>query len=129
MLYLPITKGWILSRMASRVYLVCAPLAITLFGILFAILAALAVSGVRSLTDVPLAASLVRVLVFPGVCGTAIVSIAMWYFWFSFDRSSWARKAFWFLPLYFTFCFPSVLHSITSLFTAAKSQLRRSEIV
>lgn len=110
MLYLPITKGWILSRLGSRVYLVCALLAIALFGILFAAFAAVTVSGVRSLTDVPLAASLVRVLVFPGVCGTAIVSIAMWYFWFSFDRSSWARKAFWFLPLYLLLPIGPALH-------------------
>jgi hypothetical protein len=25
----------------------------------------------------------------------------MWYFWFTFDKSSWGRKALWFLPLYF----------------------------
>jgi hypothetical protein len=101
MLYLPITQGWIVSRVASRIYLVCALLAIALFGTLVAAFAAGAVSGIRSLADVPLAESVVRVLIFPEVCGAALLTVAMWYFWFTFDRSTWAKKAFWFLPLYF----------------------------
>jgi len=100
MLYLPITKSWILSALASRVYFVCALLAMALFGILIATSIAVAVSGVRSLADVPSTLSLVKALIFPGVCGTALLSTAMWYFWFTFDRSSWKRKAFRFLPLY-----------------------------
>jgi len=64
MLYLPITKSWILSRMAKPHLLVCALLAIALFGILFATFAAVIVSGLRSLTDVPSAAVLVKVLGF-----------------------------------------------------------------
>ena len=99
-LYLPITKSWILSALASRVYFACALLAMALFGILIATSIAVAVSGVRSLADVPSTLSLVKALIFPGVCGTALLSTAMWYFWFTFDRSSWKRKAFWFLPLY-----------------------------
>lgn len=97
---LPITKSWILSPLASRVYFACALLAMALFGTLLATSIAVAVSGVRSLTDVPSTLSLVKALIFPGVCGTALLSTAMWYFWFTFDRSSWKRKAFWFLPLY-----------------------------
>ncbi len=100
MLYLPITKSWILSALASRVYFACALLAMALFGILIATSIAVAVSGVRSLADVPSTLSLVKALILPGVCGTALLSTAMWYFWFTFDRSSWKSKAFWFLPLY-----------------------------
>ena len=29
------------------------------------------------------------------------MTVAMWYFWFNFDKSSWARKALWAVPLYF----------------------------
>ena len=101
MSYLPITKGGIVSPSARRIYFICALLAIGLFGTLLATFTAVGVSGVRSLADVPSAEFLVKVLLFPGVCGTALLSLAMWYFWFTFDRSSWARKAFWLLPLYF----------------------------
>jgi len=61
----------------------------------------MAVSGLRSLADVPSALLLVKVLILPEVFGTALLSIAMWYFWFTFDRCSWLRKAIWLPPLYF----------------------------
>jgi hypothetical protein len=71
-----------------------------LFGALIAILLAMGFSGVNSLSAFPLALSIARVVLFPGVFGSATLSIGMWYFWFNFDKSSWASKAFWFLPLY-----------------------------
>jgi hypothetical protein len=101
MFHLPITKSWILSPLASRIYLVCALLAVALFGTLIAAFLAIRVSGLRSLADVPSALLLVKVLILPEVFGTATLSIAMWYFWFTFDRSSWLKKALWFSPLYF----------------------------
>ena len=102
MLYLPITKSWIISRTARAIYLTCAVLACTLFGALIAILLAMGFSGVNSLSAFPLALSVPPGFpsVLPGALGSATLSIAMWYFWFNFDKSSWARKAFWFLPLY-----------------------------
>src|SRR5216683_5374761 len=100
MLYLPITKDWIVSPLARRIYLGCAILAIALFGTLVAVSAAMVASGVRSLAGAPAVVSIVKMLLFPEVLGTAALSIAMWYFWFSFDRSSWIRKACWFPPLY-----------------------------
>jgi hypothetical protein len=72
-----------------------------LFGSLFAVLFAMGVSGVNSLSAFPLALSVARAILLPGIFGSATVSIAMWYFWFNFDKSSWVRKAFWALPLYF----------------------------
>jgi len=100
MLYLPITKSWIISRSARAIYQTCAVLACTLFGALIAILLAMGFSGVNSLSAFPLALSVARAIILPGVLGSATLSIAMWYFWFNFDKSSWASKAFWFLPLY-----------------------------
>ena len=101
MIYLPITKSWIISRTVRIVYFVCSVLACMLFGSLFAVLFAMGVSGVNSLSAFPLALSVARAILLPGIFGSATVSIAMWYFWFNFDKSSWVRKAFWALPLYF----------------------------
>src|SRR6202011_6387911 len=101
MLYLPITKSWIISRTARTVYFVCAVLAWMFLGALFAILLAMGFSGVDSLSAFPLALSIARAVLLPGVLGSATLSIAMWYFWFNFDKSSWLRRAFWALPLYF----------------------------
>jgi hypothetical protein len=41
-----------------------------------------------------------RLLLFPAMLGTSVLTIAMWYFWFGFDRSSWVKKALWCLPLF-----------------------------
>jgi hypothetical protein len=100
MLYLPITRGWIISRAARRVYFVCGIAAFSLFGVFIASLAALGAAGVSSLEAFPTAALVVRILLWPGIVGTALLSIAMWYFWLSFDNSAWLRKAIWFVPLY-----------------------------
>lgn len=101
MLYLPITKNWIISRNAKIVYLVCAVMACMLFGALFAILAAMAFSGIESLAAFPPVLRIAVAILLPGVIATAILTVAMWYFWFGFDKSSWIKRAVWFLPLYF----------------------------
>jgi hypothetical protein len=101
MLYLPITKNWIISRAARTLYLACALLAFAFFGALFAISLAMAFSGVRSLSPFPPALVIAKAVLLPGVLGTATLTVAMWYFWLTYDKSSWLRKAFWFLPLYF----------------------------
>lgn len=101
MLYLPITKAWIVSPAARRVYLVCALAAFSLFGVLIGSRTALRFAGANSFVVSPIAALTVRFLLWPGILGTATLSIAMWYFWFSFDDSSWIKKAIWFFPLYF----------------------------
>jgi hypothetical protein len=100
MLYLPISRGWIISRTARRIYFACALAAFSLFGVWVASLTALRTAGVSSLDAFPAAALVIQVLLWPGIVGTALLSIAMWYFWFEFDNSAWLRKALWFLPLY-----------------------------
>jgi hypothetical protein len=100
MLYLPIRRGWIISRVASRLYFVCALAALSLFGVFIASVAALGAAGAPSLDAFPAAALVVRILLWPGILGTALLSIAMWYFWFGFDNSGWISKAIWFVPLY-----------------------------
>jgi len=100
MLYLPIKKTWIVSLVARKVYFVCALAACSLFGVLFAARMAMRTAGFSSLERSPDAALLVRILLWPGVLGTALLCVAMWYFWFSFDDSGWLKKALWFVPLY-----------------------------
>ena len=100
MLYLPITKNWIVSPLARRVYMVCALLSLALIGTMMGTRAAMLASYPSSLSTSPLALALLRTMLFPAAIGTATLSIAMWYFWFNFDRSSWLRKMVWFLPLY-----------------------------
>lgn len=89
-----------MSLTARRIYFVCALLAISLPAVFIATRMALDTSGISAISAVPIAALVVRWLVFPGILGTAVLSVAMWYFWFSFDRSSWGKKMMWFLPLY-----------------------------
>jgi hypothetical protein len=100
MLYLPIKKAWIVSRVARRLYLICAVLAMSLFGGVIASRMALTASGVASFSASQAAVLLIRILLWPGIVATALLSIAMWYFWFGFDNSGWIRKTAWFLPLY-----------------------------
>jgi hypothetical protein len=70
-----------------------------LFGVIFAVRYALALSGVPTLEASPNAALVARIFLWPGMLGTGLLTIAMWYFWFSYDNSGWLKKA-WFLPLY-----------------------------
>jgi hypothetical protein len=100
MLHLPITKEWIISRAARRVYFACAIAAFSLFGVLLASHAALAAAGFRSFAGFPTAALVIRVLLIPGIAGVALLSVAMWYLWFSFDNSGWVKKTVWFVPLF-----------------------------
>jgi len=109
-LYLPINKDWIISRTARRVYLVCAILSFSLIGTVFASKMALLESGSPSLSASPGAAVLVKFLLWPGILGTALLSTAMWYYWFEFDTSGWVRKAIWFGPLYIFFGFGPALY-------------------
>ena len=101
MLYLPIKKTWIISRVARRVYFVCALAAFSFFGVLVASVAAFRASGHASPEGIEFAAFSVRLLLWPGLIGTALLSVAMWYFWLGFDNSGWLKKAIWIVPLYF----------------------------
>jgi hypothetical protein len=97
MLYLPISRSWLVSSTAQRIYFVSALLVVALLATLIGVNAALVASGARVLT--PTASVLVRVLLFPGIAGEAVLWVAMWYFWFTFDRSHYLKKAVWFFFL------------------------------
>ncbi len=103
MLYLPVKRSWIISRSAFRVYFACTLASIVALGTIFATKLAMRFAGISTLEVAPPAAWIVRALLWPGIFGMAILSVAMWYFWFTFDQSGWLKRAIWFLPLYFLF--------------------------
>ncbi len=98
MLYLPITRSWMLSRTARNIYFSCALLTVGLLGTIFATRLAMSVTGVTGLT--PQARALVRALLFPETLGSAVLWISMWYFWFGFDSSNYITKALCFALLF-----------------------------
>jgi hypothetical protein len=100
MLILPISRAWMDSRAARSVYLICSVLALALSGTLMGTRAAQAAIGSHALP--PATAAILRVLLVPEVIGSALLWVAMLYFWFNFDRSSLLKRALWF-P--FIFCF------------------------
>src|SRR5258708_30893037 len=99
MLYLPITRSWLFSQTAQRIYFVSALLALALIATLVGVRIAMAPAGTRAL--VPPASSVVRTLRYPEVAGEAVLWGGMWYFWFGFDSSHYFKKAIWFVGLFF----------------------------
>jgi len=49
----------------------------------------------------PDARSVVKLILFPGILGAAVLWVAMWYFWFGFDRSHYLVKTLSFVLLFF----------------------------
>jgi len=93
-----ISKSWILSKVAQRVYFCSALLAIAEFGLIIAVNTALVAAGVAELRGG--ARTLVHILILPAIVGTAILFVAMLYFWFGFDKSNWLKRACWFFGIY-----------------------------
>lgn len=91
-----ISREWIVSHSARRIYRVGAALSL---GLLVMTLAAplLADRGLMPTTGIGV--SLVRLFVLMAIVGAATTWIAMEYFLFGFDDSSALKKVFWFLLL------------------------------
>ena len=106
MLFLPISRSWLFSRIAQRVYLVSALLALALIATRIGVHTAIGAAGTSALNAS--AASVVRMLLLPEIFGLAILWIGMWYFWFSFDRSHYLQRAIWFALLFFLVPFSTV---------------------
>jgi hypothetical protein len=107
MMILPITRSWLDSRTARRVYLVCSVLALALA----------MTQGIGRQTLPPTTATIFRLVLFPEVVGTALLQVAMLYFWFGFDQSSWLKRALWF-P--FLFLFIPLTHALYYFFVYRK---------
>jgi hypothetical protein len=108
MLYLPISRSWLFSQTAQRIYFACSLLVFAFIGTLIGVRMAMAASGARSLAGP--ASSLVRMVLYPEVMGVAVLWIGMWYFWFGFDTSHYLKKAVWFVLLGFLAPFGTVLY-------------------
>jgi hypothetical protein len=108
MLYLPISRSWLLSETARRIYLVSALLALALIATLIGVRTAMAAAGTRALT--PSASLVVRILLLPGIVGEALLWAGMWYFWFGFDRSHYLKRAAWFLLLFLLAPFGTIFY-------------------
>jgi len=88
-----ISKEWIVSDTARRIYLTTASLSFGLL-LMFVVLAFL---GHIPAPVLPL----IKLFLLAGVFGTAVALVAMEYFLFGFDTSSSFKKAFWFLAMLF----------------------------
>jgi hypothetical protein len=108
MLYLPISRSWLVSPVARRIYLLCALLALGLIATEIGLHMAMSAAGTGKLT--PAAALFVRTLLYPEIVGTALLWIAMWYFWFGFDSSHYLKKALWFVALFFLAPFGTLVY-------------------
>jgi hypothetical protein len=108
MLYLPISRSWLFSTTARRIYFVSALLALALIATLLGVHMAMAAAGMRALT--PSASTLVRMILFPEIVGEAVLWVGMWYFWFGFDRSHYLKKAVWFVLLFLLAPFGTIFY-------------------
>jgi hypothetical protein len=96
---LRVSEAWVLSTTARRVYLICAIGSIYFIGLYLGVISAIAAAGAASLRNSPLLATVLRLSFVPGIVATATLWVAMWYYWFGFDKSHWAKKTLWFLLL------------------------------
>jgi hypothetical protein len=96
-LYLPIRRSWLFSIAAQRTYFMCAVLSVAFVATKVGVRVAMTAFRISALD--PRSAFLVRGLLYPEILGTALLWIAMLYFWFGFDKSHYIQKAFWFVCL------------------------------
>ena len=91
--YYYISKEWMLSTTAQRVYRVAASLSVALFFLWIGLLMA---------GGIPLAQRpLMRALLFPCVLGAGVTIVAMEYFLFGFDNSPAGKRVIWFVVMIF----------------------------
>lgn len=108
MLILPISRSWIVSRAAERVYMISAVLSLALSGTVLGTRIAQIVLHANRLPE--RTGTIVGIVLVPEVLGAAILWAGMLYFWFGFDESHWLARAFWFL------CLCSILPLFWSLY-------------
>src|SRR4030088_2121657 len=95
MIYVSISRSWLFSRAAQRVYFVCVLLDLALLATRIGIIAAVTVARVSMLPPVTLL--IVRILLFPEVVGSALLLVGMSYCWFGFDRARYRSRLLWYV--------------------------------
>jgi hypothetical protein len=95
-----IKREWLTSNTARAVFIASAIFEIFLLvaAVVF-IMLTIAVEE-ASLTNSPHLAMIVRYSIFPGVLGTAILWVGMWYFWFIFHPAEKISSSLWFFVLW-----------------------------
>jgi hypothetical protein len=91
MLYLPLTKAWIISKPAKYVYLLASVLALALFAFVIAMFFAYEFLGREAVRGSSAFALLNTAIVLPGVLASALIWVAMWYHWFQYYRPDGSR--------------------------------------
>jgi hypothetical protein len=92
MMHLSISRNWLFSRTAQRVYLACAILDLALLGTRMGIAAAMNATGIFMLP--PTARMVLGVLFVPEVVGTALLTVGMTYCWLGLG-GSYGKKLLW----------------------------------
>jgi hypothetical protein len=120
MMNLPITKEWIISPFARRLYMLTS-----LFSLAFSVfLIAMKAIGSQAASDITKSVPMfliLRMVTFVGVLTTAITWVSMLYFWFEFDKSGSVKKAVWFVVLMIAapacpfYCLTTYRHSQVSM--------------
>jgi hypothetical protein len=98
MMHVSISRTWLFSRTAQRVYLLCAILNLALLATRIGVVAAMASAGISTLP--PTAALLVKGFLFPEIAGSAVLFVGMSYCWLGFS-GSYKKKVLWLVLLYF----------------------------
>jgi len=88
MMYVRISRNWLFSPTAQRVYLLCAILNLALLATRIGIVAA----GVS--TPSPTTVLLLKGFLFPEIVGSAVLFVGMSYCWLGFG-GSYTKKGFW----------------------------------
>ena len=96
MMYVSISRDWLFSPTAQRVYLICAILNLALLAIRLGIALAMVAAGAPVLPSG--SRLLVRALLFPEIVGTAVLFVGMSYCWLGFG-GSYKKKVLWFILL------------------------------
>ena len=94
MMYLTVSRNWLFSRTAQRVYLVCAIMDLAFLGTRIGIAAAMNATGVFTLP--PPVRMVMGTLFIPEVAGTAVLTVGMTYCWLGL-KGSYSKKLLWFI--------------------------------
>lgn len=94
MMHVQISRSWLFSPVARHIYFACAVLDLAFIATRIGIRTAMATAGVAVL---PLGvASLLRLLLYPEIVGTAVLFVGMSYCWLGVE-ASYKKKVLWFL--------------------------------
>ena len=93
MMYFSVSRAWLFSRTAQRVYLLGAILDLAFLGTQLGITMAMSFAEVYSLP--PMTRIIVRCALVPEVVGTAVLAVGMTYCWLAVGGSC-GRKLVWF---------------------------------